>query len=245
MQKYFVPTHWRQFATPALLGLMIFTVGCSAAPPDATPTATADTVQSEAAPTATADAGDRAQAVTQLRVGQAAPDFVGVDSLGNTHRLSDFRGKVVVLEWTNHQCPFVRKHYDSGNMQGLQTEAAAEGVVWLSVISSAPGAQGYVEAAQANDLTESRNASPTAILLDPAGEIGRLYDARTTPHMFVINPQGVVEYMGAIDSIPSADQADVATAENYVQAALTNVLTGQPVNPAVTQPYGCSVKYSS
>ncbi|MGF1535721.1 MAG: redoxin domain-containing protein, partial [Elainellaceae cyanobacterium] len=163
----------------------------------------------------------------------------------NTHSLSDFRGKVVVLEWTNHQCPFVGKHYGSGNMQALQADATAEGVTWLSIISSAPGKQGYVEPDKANELTESRNASPTAVLLDPKGEIGQLYDARTTPHMFVINEDGVVEYMGAIDSIPSADTADLEKAENYVEAALTSVLADQAVETAVSQPYGCSVKYDS
>ncbi|NET33280.1 MAG: redoxin domain-containing protein [Cyanothece sp. SIO1E1] len=179
-----------------------------------------------------------------LRINELAPDFSGIDSNGVTHQLSDFRGKVVVLEWTNHQCPFVRKHYGSSNMQTLQAEATAQGVVWLSVISSAPGQQGHVTAAKANELTTSRGASPTAVILDPDGQIGRRYSARTTPHMYVIDQQGKLRYMGGIDNIPSADPADVTSATNYVQAALNSLQAGQAVETAVTQPYGCSVKYS-
>lgn len=184
-------------------------------------------------------------AATPIRVGQPAPDFTGVDSNGKTHRLSDFKGKVVVLEWTNHQCPFVRKHYESGNMQKLQKQATGNGVVWLSVISSASGQEGYVNGTQANELTKSRGASPTAVLLDPDGKIGRLYSARTTPHIFVITSNGTLAYMGAIDSISSANKADIAKAKNYVSAALDKVLKGQQVDTTVTQPYGCSVKYGS
>lgn len=184
-------------------------------------------------------------AATPVRIGQPAPDFTGVDSNGKTHRLSDFKGKVVVLEWTNHQCPFVLKHYESGNMQKLQKQATGNGVVWLSVISSASGQEGYVNGTQANELTKSRGASPTAVLLDPDGKIGRLYSARTTPHIFVITSNGTLAYMGAIDSIPSANKADIAKAKNYVSAALDTVLKGQKVDTTVTQPYGCSVKYGS
>ena len=179
-----------------------------------------------------------------LRINELAPDFRGIDSNGATHNLSDFSGKVVVLEWTNHQCPFVRKHYGASNMQTLQAEATDQDVVWLSIISSAPGQQGYVTAAQANELTASRGASPTAVILDPDGQIGRLYSARTTPHMYVIDPQGNLRYMGRIDNIPSADPADIAGATNYVRAALNSLQAGQPVETTVTQPYGCSVKYS-
>ena len=180
-----------------------------------------------------------------VRVGSPAPQFTVTDSNGKSHKLSDFKGKTVVLEWTNHQCPFVLKHYETGNMQGLQKEATGKGVVWLSVVSSASGQQGFVSGQQANQLTRSRNASPTAVLLDPNGNLGRLYGARTTPHMFVIDGKGVLQYMGAIDDKPTANKADAKTANNYVRAALNSVMSGQPVKSATTQPYGCSVKYGS
>jgi peroxiredoxin len=179
------------------------------------------------------------------RVGQAAPDFTAVDTNGNTVHLSDYKGRTVVLEWTNHQCPFVRKHYGSGNMQAHQKAARKEGVVWLSIISSAPGTQGYVTAEQANELTKERGADPSAVILDPKGTIGHLYDARTTPDMYVIDAKGVLRYMGAIDDTPSADPADLQTAHSYVTPAITAVLNGGNVDPAVTRPYGCSVKYGS
>jgi peroxiredoxin len=175
--------------------------------------------------------------------GKAAPDFTASDSHGETHRLTDYRGRVVVLEWTNHDCPYVRKHYDGGNMQALQREAAADGVVWLSVISSAPGKQGHVGPAEANRLTESRDAAPAAVLLDPAGEVGRLYGARTTPHLYVIDRDGVLAYMGGIDSIPSSSPADIPRAVPYARNAVAQVLAGEPVSEPVTRPYGCSVKY--
>jgi peroxiredoxin len=178
-----------------------------------------------------------------VRVGQPAPDFSGTDSRGQSHALADYRGQVVVLEWTNHDCPYVRKHYDSDNMQAHQREATANNVVWLSVISSAPGKQGHVTAAEANALTTNRNASPSAIILDPAGDIGRLYGARTTPHMYVIDRAGNLAYMGGIDDIVSADPADIPRATAYVRIALSEVLAGKPVQQAVTRPYGCSVKY--
>lgn len=181
----------------------------------------------------------------RARINEPAPDFTAVDSDGTTRKLSDYQGKIVVLEWTNHQCPFVRKHYGSGNMQALQAEATAEGIVWLSVISSAPGQQGYVDGAEANEQTTSREASPTAVLLDPEGTIGRLYGARTTPHMYVIDPEGVLRYMGGIDDIPSADPSDIESAQNYVRPAIASLLAGEPVATATSQPYGCSVKYAS
>jgi peroxiredoxin len=180
-----------------------------------------------------------------IRVGAPAPEFTGVDSNGKTHNLSDFKGRVVVLEWTNHECPFVKKHYDSNNMQKLQQEANAKDVVWLSVISSASGQQGNVTPQQANELTSSRKASPTAVLLDADGKIGRLYNARTTPHMFVIDKDGTLQYDGAIDDKASTNTEDVATANNYVRAAMDSVLKGEPVTTATTQPYGCSVKYGT
>ncbi len=177
------------------------------------------------------------------KVGQPAPDFTGVDSNGTQHTLSAYRGKTVVLEWTNHDCPFVGKHYNTGNMQALQRYAASKEVTWLSVISSASGEQGYVSGAQANALTSQRQAAPAAVLLDAAGVIGRLYDARTTPHMYIINAAGMLVYMGGIDDKPSTQHADVQTANNYLRTALDEILGGKAVSQAVTRPYGCSVKY--
>jgi hypothetical protein len=149
----------------------------------------------------------------------------------------------VVLEWSNNQCPFVGKHYRSGNMQALQKEATGQGVIWLTVLSSAPGAQGNVTAAEANELTRSRGAAPTAVILDPSGSIGRAYGARTTPHMFVIDKSGTLAYMGGMDDKATTDVADIPTAKNYVRLALTAVMSGTPVQDPVTRPYGCSVKY--
>ena len=177
-------------------------------------------------------------------VGALAPDFKGTDSNGKTQTLSDYRDSIVVLEWTNHDCPFVRKHYDSNNMQGLQKDATAQKVVWLSIISSAPGQQGYVTAKEANDLTEKRKAFPSAVILDPEGKIGRLYDARTTPHMYVIDKEGKLAYMGSIDDIKSNKIADVAKANNYVRPAIAAVQAGKNPKISSATPYGCSVKYS-
>ncbi len=177
------------------------------------------------------------------QVNAPAPDFTGVDSKGGNFTLSDAKGKKVILEWTNHDCPFVRKHYETDNMQTLQQEAAERDIVWVTVISSAPGKQGHVSAEQANDLTQSRNASPDYVILDADGEIGRLYDAKTTPHMFLIDEEGVVRYMGAIDDKPTARKASVDDARNYVRLALAEIDAGEPVSEAVTTPYGCSVKY--
>lgn len=176
-------------------------------------------------------------------VGQPAPTFTSIDSRGETVKLSDYAGKHVVLEWTNHGCPFVQKHYNTGNMQALQEAATTKGVVWLSIISSAAGKQGHVSGDEADELTSSRNAHPTAVLLDESGDIGRLYGAKTTPHMFIVDPEGTLIYAGGIDSIPSADTADVAKAVPYVKLALNEALEGVPVSEATTRPYGCSVKY--
>jgi peroxiredoxin len=176
-------------------------------------------------------------------VGQAAPAFTGTDSYGKTWSLADLRGKVVVLETTNHDCPYVGKHYRATNMQTQQREAAAKGMVWLTLASSATGEQGYVTAAQANDLTRSRNAAPAAVLLDPQSKIARAYGATVTPHMYVIDATGVLVYKGGIDSIPSADMADIPKATQYVRVALDDVLTGKPIAEASTRPYGCSLKY--
>jgi hypothetical protein len=160
------------------------------------------------------------------------------------HHLSEYCGKFVVLEWHNNGCPYTRKHYESGNMQQLQKEWTAKGVIWLTVISSAPGQQGFVTPAEENDYMAKMHAVPTAALLDPTGQMGHLYDAKTTPDMFVINPQGVLIYDGAIDNRPTSDQGDVQGAENYVSEALTAAMAGKPVQTAVTRPYGCSVKYA-
>ena len=177
-------------------------------------------------------------------VGDPAPDFTGTDSNGQTHKLSEYRGKFVVLEWTNNGCPFTRKHYESGNMQSLQKQWTTKGVVWLTILSSAPGQQGYMSAAQENTYLSQEHAGPTAAILDPKGAIGRLYAAKTTPHMFVIDPSGKLVYEGAIDDHATTDVADIPASRNYVSAALTSALAGQPVATAYTRPYGCSVKYA-
>ncbi len=178
-----------------------------------------------------------------LTPGSQAPDFKGTDSNGATHTLSQYRGKWVVLEWANQGCPYDRKHYISGNMESLQREWTAKGVVWLSVISSAPGEQGYVTSAQENDYLNKMKAAPTAALLDPEGTIGHLYQAKTTPHMFVIDPSGKLVYQGAIDDKPTTDQEDIRTAHNYLNEALNSAMAGKSVPTATTRPYGCSVKY--
>lgn len=182
-----------------------------------------------------------AQAAPQI--GQPAPDFSGTDVDGKVWHLNDFRGQTLVLEWTNHDCPYVRKHYGSGNMQALQGAAAKDGVVWLSIISSAPGKQGHVTPAEAKELTSSRHAAPTSVILDPSGEIGRAYEAKTTPHMFVIDPKGLLVYMGGIDDKATTDQADIPGARNHVAAALAELKAGKAVSQPITKPYGCSVKY--
>ena len=178
-----------------------------------------------------------------LRVGEPAPAFEGLDTRGNVQRLADYRGKTVVLEWTNHDCPYVRKHYGAGNMQEQQREAAAQGVVWLSIISSAPGKQGHVSPEESEELARTRNATPRAVILDSEGKIGRAYNAKTTPHMFIIDETGVLVYMGGIDSISTANPDDIPQATQYVSVALQELAAGKPVSTPVTKPYGCSVKY--
>ncbi|WGJ13228.1 redoxin domain-containing protein [Methylocapsa sp. D3K7] len=180
-----------------------------------------------------------------LHIGQPAPDFTGTDSNGETLHLSDLNGKPVVLEWTNNGCPYVKKWYSSGAMQKLQREAATLGVVWLTIASSAPGEQGFVDAAQANEDTATRDAARARVLLDPLGKIGHLYGAETTPHIFVIKQDGKLAYMGGADSIASTRIEDIAKAEPYAHEAIEAVATGKPVPHPVTRPYGCSVKYSS
>jgi peroxiredoxin len=182
--------------------------------------------------------------VLAAHVGEAAPAFTATDTNGRQHSLSQYNGKFVVLEWTNQGCPYTRKHYDSGNMQRLQKEWTSRDVVWLTVISSAPGQQGYVTAEQENDYVKRIGAAPTAVLLDPKGDLGHLYAAKTTPHMFVINPQGQLIYDGAIDDKPTTDQSDISGAKNYVTAALEEAMASKPVQVATSRPYGCSVKYA-
>lgn len=179
-----------------------------------------------------------------VKVGESAPDFQATDSNGQLHTLAQYRGKFVVLEWHNNGCPYTRKHYDSGNMQRLQRDWTSKGVVWFTVISSAPGQQGFVTAQQENDYLKQMKASPSAALLDPQGNVGRLYSAKTTPHMFVINPEGVLVYDGAIDSKATTDQADIANAKNYVSQALKEAMANKPVTIPTSRPYGCSVKYA-
>jgi peroxiredoxin len=176
-------------------------------------------------------------------VGKPAPVFSLVDTNGKTHSLSDFKGKYVVLEWVNYDCPFVKKHYSSGNMQKLQKEITSKGVIWLTVSTSAPGKQGHYPADKVNALLKEKNSSPTAYLLDSDGKVGRLYGARTTPHMYIINPEGVLIYNGAIDDKPSTNPADIDSAKNFVRSALDEAMAGKAVTVSATQPYGCSVKY--
>jgi peroxiredoxin len=179
------------------------------------------------------------------QVGVAAPDFTGTDSNGQRLTLSKYHGKFVVLEWHNQGCPYTRKHYESGHMEAQQREWTAKGVVWLTIISSAPGRQGYVSAPQENAYLKKMQAVPSAVILDPTGDIGRLYGAKTTPHMFIIDPSGKLIYSGAIDDHPTPDPADLKDSKNYVNQALSEAMAGKPVSEPVTRPYGCSVKYAS
>jgi hypothetical protein len=177
------------------------------------------------------------------RVGDRAPDFTATDTNGKVHKLSEYTGKFVVLEWHNRGCPYTAKHYDSGNMQRLQHEWTGRGVIWLTVISSAPGKQGYIAASDENAFLKQASAGPTAVLLDPTGALGHLYGAKTTPQMFIIDPQGTLIYNGAIDDKPTTDGADINGSKNYVSLALGEALAGKPVSNPSTRPYGCSVKY--
>jgi peroxiredoxin len=176
-------------------------------------------------------------------IGQTASNFTLTDTYGNKHSLSDYKGKIIVLEWVNHDCPFVMKLYNSGKMQELQKTYTGKGVIWLSMNSSAPGKQGYRTAEEANELTRQKKAAPTALLLDSEGEVGKLYGAKTTPHMFIVNKDGILVYNGAIDDIRSTNVDDIAKAKNYVQLALDELLAGKEVSIKTSQPYGCSVKY--
>ncbi len=192
---------------------------------------------------ATLALGSFTSTVQASTVGQPAPAFTLTDSDGKTRTLADFKGKTVVLEWTNAECPFVKKHYGARNMQTQQADATSKDVVWLTINSGAPGLQGHVDGAQANAIRKEAGAKQTAYLLDPSGDTGRAYGAKTTPHMYVIDGSGVLRYNGGIDSIPSADQADIPKATQYVPQALAELAAGKPVSVSTSKPYGCSVKY--
>ena len=179
-----------------------------------------------------------------VSIGKPAPDFTLTDPDGNRHALSDYAGRIVVLEWVNHGCPFVGKHYGSGNMQKLQKTYTGADVVWLTICSSAPGQQGHESAAGWKKEIAAKGMAPTALLMDEAGAVGRMYGAKTTPHMYVIDSKGNLAYMGAIDSIASTRVADVEKAENYVVAAIASIKAGEPVAKPTSNPYGCNVKYS-
>jgi peroxiredoxin len=186
-----------------------------------------------------------APATAKIATGSNVSDMTVTDSNGVQHNLSDFAGKKVVLEWTNEGCPYVKKHYKTNNMQNTQKMATAEGAVWLSVISSAPGKQGYKTGEEANAWKVDQNAAPTAIVLDPVGDMGRKFSAKTTPHMYIIDENQTLVYQGAIDDNRSASPSTVAGAKNYVLAAMADLKAGNPVAEAETAPYGCSVKYGS
>ena len=188
-------------------------------------------------------AGHAGAGAAEPSVGEPAPEFSLTDTSGTAHSPAEAKGTFVVLEWSNPECPFVKKHYGSGNMQRLQDAYTGKGVTWWTIISSAPGKQGYVTPAEGNTLRAQRGDQSSAMLLDPDGTVGRLYGAKTTPHMFVINPDGALIYKGAIDNKPTPDPNDIASAANYVQEALDAAMAGKAVPTPETQSYGCSVKY--
>ncbi|MBR1121137.1 thioredoxin family protein [Bradyrhizobium lablabi] len=188
-------------------------------------------------------AGTPSQA--EPKVGTPAPAFSAVNTDGKTVNLNDYKGKTVVLEWTNDGCPYVRKHYGTGNMQALQKKWTEQGIVWLTVISSPPGEQGFADAARAKSLTAERNAKPSSVLLDPKQQVARAYGATVTPHMYIIKPDGVLAYAGGIDDKPTTRAADVKDAKNFVDDALAELKAGKSVSNPATRAYGCTVKYSS
>jgi len=178
-------------------------------------------------------------------IGQRAPNFTLSDSNGASHSLADYKGKIVVLEWNNPECPFVKKHYSSGNIPKQQMEATANGVVWLVINSAADGKQGHVDATAANGFVAQYHGKPTAYLFDSDGNVGHLYGAKTTPHLFVIDEKGVLRYNGGIDSIASTDKDDLSKATQFVPQAIGEIKSGKPVTVSTSEPYGCSVKYGS
>ena len=185
-------------------------------------------------------------AFSSVKNGETAPSFSLMNQDKQTVSLDEFRGKKVVLEWTNHDCPFVKRHYETRNMQTLQKDMIDNEVVWLSVVSSAEGKQGYISSTQAKQLTADRDANPTLVLLDKKGEVGRLFSAKTTPHMFVIDEMGKVQYQGAIDNLGNTGalfSTDLSRAKNYVRNAVSQLMSGEEVKDKKTRPYGCSVKY--
>lgn len=184
------------------------------------------------------------KAMAAAEIGKPAPDFEAVDIKGQTFKLGDHKGKIVILEWTNHECPFVKKHYGSGNMQKTQKTAMDGGAEWVTLVSSAPGRQGHTDTAQAAKLLEEAGATPSAKIMDESGEIGKLYGARTTPHIFIISAGGDLVYAGAIDDNSSPNPATIEGAKNYVLAALEDIAAGNPVSAAQSEPYGCAVKYA-
>ena len=187
--------------------------------------------------------GLTAAAIAAAAVGKPAPTFTGQGSDGNVYSLADYKGKFVVLQWYNRDCPFIHKHYDSGNMQKLQETYGKKGVIWFEVLSSAPGKEGYMTASEAQENRAKSGTKSDASLLDPTGAIAKLYAAKTTPHIFIVDPKGILIYQGAIDDHASADAADISNSKNYVALALDEALAGKPVSIPTTRPYGCSVKY--
>jgi hypothetical protein len=185
------------------------------------------------------------ETAAEAHVGKPAPEFTLKDNNGKEHSLKDYAGKFVVLEWVNYQCPFVKKHYSTGNMQALQEKYTGKGVIWLSINSSAAGKQGNFEPAKIADLIKERKAHPTAYLLDSDGTVGHLYGAKATPHMFIVDPKGELAYAGAIDNKDTTDEEDVKSAKNYVAQALDQGLAGKKIATASTKAYGCSVKYAA
>lgn len=202
------------------------------------------TVIAGLAATALALASGAAFAQGAAKPGAKAPDFSVVDVDGKLQKLSDYAGKTVILEWTNHDCPYVRKHYGSATMQTLQKDMAKEGVVWLSVISSPAGEQGHVDAARAKELSRTRDAAPASILLDPQSKLARAYGAQTTPHMYIVDPKGTLAYAGAIDDKPSSSPSSLTGARSYIRQAVAELKAGKPVSEPATKAYGCVVKYA-
>lgn len=235
-------THLR-FGAPLLGAALLTLSACQSKTPDTEGAAGSTPAETLAVEDGSVAAPAVIGEVTVAEVGSTAPEFVLTDSNGVTHQLSDFRGNPVVLEWINHDCPYVKKHYGAGNMQALQEQYTAEGVVWLSICSSAPNKQGHMSADGWNEASARHESNATAVLLDETGVVGKAYQARTTPHMYVIDAEGNLVYAGAIDSDSSPRPEAIEGAENYVATTLDALLAGNEVEPRTTSPYGCGVKY--